>query len=90
VSIAGLSAASAVGWSIPSLIAPASSVGRVGGILNFSNQLNGIAAPAITGFLVYKLHSYTAAFVVAGAYLGIGICAYLFMLRDVHPMTLEG
>jgi len=90
VSIAGLSAASAVGWSIPSLIAPPGSVGRVGGILNFSNQLSGIAAPVITGFLVYKLHSFTAAFVVAGAYLVIGICAYLFMLRDVRPMVLEG
>ena len=31
ISIGGLSAASAVGWSIPSLIAPRSSVGRVGG-----------------------------------------------------------
>ncbi len=89
VSIAGLSAASAVGWSIPSMIAPQGSVGRVGGILNFSNQLSGIAAPAITGFLVYKLHSFTAAFVVAGAYLVIGICAYIFLLRDVRPMVLE-
>ena len=90
VSIGGLSAAAPVGWSIPSLIAPAGSVGRVGGILNFSNQLSGIFAPAITGLLVYKLHSFTAAFAVAGAYLVIGICAYLFLLRDVHPMTLEG
>jgi ACS family D-galactonate transporter-like MFS transporter len=89
VSIAGLSAASAVGWSIPSLIAPRGSVGRVGGILNFSNQLSGIAAPALTGYLIYRLHSYTAAFVVAGAYLAIGICAYLFLLRDVRPMVLE-
>ena len=90
VSIAGLSAASPVGWSIPSLIAPPGSVGRVGGILNFSNQLSGVAAPAITGFLVYKLHSFRAAFAVAGVYLVIGISAYLFMLRDVHPMALEG
>ena len=90
VSIGGLSAAAPVGWSIPSLIAPAGSVGRVGGILNFSNQVSGIAAPIITGLLVYKLHSFTAAFAVAGAYLVIGICAYLFMLRDVHPMAPEG
>ena len=89
VSIAGLSAASAVGWSIPSLIAPPGSVGRVGGILNFSNQLSGIAAPIITGFLVYKLHSFTWAFVVAGSYLVIGICAYIFMLRDIRPMVME-
>ncbi len=89
LSISGLSAASAVGWSIPSLIAPQGSVGRVGGILNFSNQLNGIAAPALTGYLIYKLHSYTAAFAVAGAYLVVGISAYIFMLRDIRPMVLE-
>ena len=90
LSISGLSAASAVGWSIPSLIAPQGSVGRVGGILNFSNQLNGIAAPALTGYLIYRLHSYTAAFAVAGAYLVIGISAYLFMLRDIRPIVLDG
>ena len=89
LSIGGLSAAAPVGWTIPSLIAPPGSVGRVGGILNFSNQLSGVAAPVITGLLVYKLHSFAAAFAVAGVYLVIGICAYLLMLRDVHPMELE-
>src|SRR5215472_7471776 len=84
ISIAGLSAAAPVGWSIPSLIAPPSSVGRVGGILNLSNQLSGIAAPIVTGYLVYARHSFTAAFAVAGVYLAIGICAYLFLLRSIE------
>ena len=47
----GLSAASPVGWSIPSLIAPRESVGTLGGILNFGNQLAGIAAAIITGYI---------------------------------------
>jgi ACS family D-galactonate transporter-like MFS transporter len=87
LSIAGLSAAAPVGWSLPSLVAPQGCVGRVGGILNFSNQISGIVAAVLTGYLVYKLHSFTAAFAVAGAYLVIGICAYLFLLRDCRPMT---
>lgn len=87
ISIGGLSAAAPVGWSLPSLIAPRSSVGRVGGILNFSNQISGIAAPVITGYLVYARHAFTMAFAVAGVYLVIGICAYLFLLRDVHQIT---
>jgi MFS transporter, ACS family, D-galactonate transporter len=87
LSIAGLSAAAPVGWSLPSLVAPQASVGRVGGILNFSNQLSGIVAAVLTGYLVFKLHSFTAAFAVAGAYLVIGICAYLLLLRDTHRMT---
>jgi MFS family permease len=87
LSIGGLSAASPVGWSLPSLIAPRGSVGRVGGILNFSNQISGIAAPIITGYLVYSRHAFGAAFAVAGAYLVVGISAYLFLLRDAHPMA---
>lgn len=86
VSIAGLSAAAPVGWSIPSLIAPRAAVGKVGGILNFSNQLSGIAAPAITGFVFGSLHSFTGAFVIAGVYLVIGICGYLFLLRNLNPI----
>lgn len=88
LSIGGLSAAAPVGWSLPALIAPRASVGRVGGILNFSNQISGIAAPIITGYLVYARHAFGLAFGIAGAYLVVGICAYLFLLRDTHPMPL--
>lgn len=87
LSIGGLSAAAPVGWSLPSLIAPRASVGRVGGILNFSNQIAGIAAPIVTGYLVYARHAFGLAFAVAGACLVVGICAYLFLLRDTRPMS---
>ncbi len=77
LSIGGLSAAAPVGWSAPSLIAPRGSVGRVGGILNFSNQISGIAAPIVTGYLVEARHAFSMAFAVAAAYLVVGIGAYL-------------
>jgi MFS transporter, ACS family, D-galactonate transporter len=89
ISIGGLSAAAPVGWSIPSLIAPRASVGRVGGILNFSNQLSGIAAPIVTGYLVNARHSFTGAFAVAGAYLVLGICGYVFLLRNTEKIAGE-
>jgi MFS transporter, ACS family, D-galactonate transporter len=85
VSIGGLSAAAPVGWSIPSLIASRNSVGRVCGILNFSNQLSGIAAPIITGYLFSATHSFAWAFSVAAAYLLIGIAAYIFLLGRIEP-----
>lgn len=88
LSIGGLSAASAVGWSVPSLITPRNSVGSVGGIINFSNQLSGIAAPIITGYLVQSLHSFTWPFIVATTYLVIGISAYLLLLGKIEPMPL--
>ena len=89
VSIGGLSAASAVGWSVPSLISPRSSVGRVGGIINFSNQLSGICAPIITGYLVAARQSYALAFGVSAIYLLIGIAGYVFLLGRIEPMPVE-
>jgi MFS transporter, ACS family, D-galactonate transporter len=89
ISIGGLSAASPVGWSVPSLIAPRSSVGRVGGIINFSNQLSGIAAPIITGYLVAARQSFAWAFGVSAAYLLLGIAGYIFLLGRIEPMPAE-
>ena len=86
LSIGGLSAAAPVGWSIPSLIAPGDSVGSVGAIMNMSNQISGIAAPAITGYLVGVRHSFKAAFTVAAAYLLTGIASYIFLLGDIRPI----
>jgi ACS family D-galactonate transporter-like MFS transporter len=83
VSIGGLAAASPVGWSIPSLIAPRESVGTLGGILNFANQLAAIAAPIITGYIAEATHSFFWAFTAAGAVLVIGICGYIFLLGPI-------
>ncbi|CAN5750962.1 MFS transporter [soil metagenome] len=89
ISIGGLSAAAPVGWSIPSFIAPRSSVGSVGGIVNFSNQLSGIAAPIITGYLVAAHHSFALAFGVSAAYLVAGILGYIFLLGKIEPMQMQ-
>jgi MFS transporter, ACS family, D-galactonate transporter len=88
ISIGGLSAASPVGWSLPSLIARRNDVGKVGGIVNFSNQISGICAPIITGYLVTAFHSYALAFGVAAMYLAIGIAAYTFLLGRIERMPL--
>ncbi len=89
ISISGLSAAAPVGWSVPSLIAPRNSVGSVGGILNLSNQLSGIAAPILTGYLVANLQSYAWVFGVAAGYLLVGIAAYIFLLGKIEPIAPE-
>lgn len=89
VSIGGLSAAAPVGWSVPSLIAPGDSVGSVSGILNLSNQISGIAAPIITGFLVSGKQSFAGAFLVAASYLVIGIMAYVFLLGEIKTIRVN-
>jgi MFS family permease len=85
VSIGGLAAAAPVGWSIPSLIATRNNVGKVGGIMNFSNQISGIAAASITGYLVDARHSYAWAFGLPAIYLAVGIAAYIFLLGKIEP-----
>lgn len=89
LSITGLSAAAPVGWSLPSLIVPEANVGTVGGIVNFSNQVSGILAPIVTGYVVHLTHSFAIAFYVAAAYLLIGIAAYLFLLREVSMVPAK-
>lgn len=89
ISIGGLSAASPVGWSLPSLIARRNDVGKVGGIINFSNQISGICAPIITGYLVTAFHSYAWAFGVAVVYLALGITAYVVLLGKIERMPLR-
>ncbi len=86
ISIGGLAAAAPVGWSIPSLIAPTESVGQVGGILNFCNQLSAIAAPIITGYIVAATHSFAWAFIAATAFLLVGIAGYVFLLGRMEKI----
>ena len=86
MSIGGLSAASPVGWSIPSLIAPRESVGTVGGILNLCNQLAGIAAPIFTGYIVQSTHSFSGAFIGATGFLFVGILGYVFLLGRIEAI----
>jgi MFS family permease len=86
VSLGGLAAAAPVGWSIPSLIAPEGSVGALGGILNFGNQLSAIVAPIVTGYVVAATQSFAWAFVVATAFLLAGIGGYVFWLGRIEAI----
>lgn len=84
ISLGGLAAAAPIGWSIPSMIAPRGSVGSVGGIVNFSNQISGIAAPIITGYVVAATRSYAWAFGISAIYLFIGIVSYIVLLGPLE------
>jgi ACS family D-galactonate transporter-like MFS transporter len=86
ISLGGLSAAAPVGWSIPSLIAPRHSVGRIGGILNFGNQIAAIVAPIATGYFAGPSNSFTRAFGAAAIILLAGIAGYIFLLGRIEPI----
>ncbi len=86
IALSGLAAAAPVGWSIPSLIAPRGGTGAIGGVMNFFNNLMGAIAPAVTGFIVGATNSFSAAFLVAGVVLLVGILAYVFVLGRIEPI----
>ena len=87
VALSGLSAAAPVGWSIPSLIAPQGGTGAIGGIMNFANNMMGVIAPAVTGFVVGETQSFGNAFLIAGVVLAIGILSYVFVLGTIEPIA---
>lgn len=86
IALTGLSAAAPVGSSLVSLIAPRGGTGTIGGIVNFANNLMGVAAPVITGFIVGLTQSFAGAFLVAGIVLVIGIFAYVVILGRIEPI----
>ena len=88
IAISGLAAASPVVWTLPSLLAPAGGTGRVGSIINMANQVAGISAPIITGYISHWTHSFAGAFLAAGVILLIGIGCYAFLLGRIERVPL--
>jgi len=90
IALSGLAAAAPVGWSIPSLIAPRGGTATIGGLMNLFNNLMGVVAPIVTGYIVAATDSFSAAFIAAGIVLVIGIAAYVFMLGRLDPIPEPG
>ncbi len=86
IALSGLSAAAPVAWSLTSLIAPKGGVGAVSGIMNFSNNMMGVVAPIVTGFVVGSTHSFVGAFLVAGLVLIAGVASFVFLLGRIEPL----
>jgi MFS family permease len=84
LSLSGLAAASPVLWTLPSLLVRSESTGRVGAIMNQSNQIAAIVAPIATGYLTTWTHSFVPAFLIAGVILVIGVASYVFLLGRIE------
>ncbi|KUO97101.1 MFS transporter [Ferroacidibacillus organovorans] len=86
IALSGLAFSAPIGWSIPAIIAPKGTVGLVGSIMNFFNNLMGILAPIITGYIAGGTGSFGLGFLIAGIVLLIGIFCYLFLLGDLEQI----
>ncbi len=87
LALMGLSAAAPVGWTVPALIAPRNSEGKVGSIFNTGNQLAGAIAPIVTGYVLKSTHSMGPAFAIAAVLLIAGIGSYLFLMGRIEPIA---
>lgn len=87
VSLSGLAAASPASWSLPSLIAPRGGAGTIGGIMNFMASVTGISAPILTGLIVWHAHSFSGAFLLAGAIVALGIFFFTVVMGAVTPIS---
>jgi ACS family D-galactonate transporter-like MFS transporter len=54
--------------------------------MNFCNQVSGIAAPIVTGYIVAATNSFAGAFIAATAFLLLGIVGYVFLLGGMDPI----
>ncbi len=88
IALGGLAFAAPIGWSIPGLIAPKGTVGAVGSIMNFFNNLAGIIAPIAAGFIFESTGSFAANFIVAGVVLVLGIICFLTLLGSIEQIQM--
>ena len=65
--------------------APLAEIGRWAGVMNFSGNLSGIAAPFITGLLVQRTGSYVVPFTLGALAMIPGLLAYVFVVGKVVP-----
>jgi len=54
--------------------------------MNFLNNVAGIAAPIITGYVIGGTNSFSTAFLIAAVVLVIGILSYVFLLGKIEPI----
>jgi MFS family permease len=73
-------------YAIPQILGGAECAGRWVGIQNSVGNLAGVAAPALTGFIVDATKHFTIAFVVAGIISLLGIVGWIAMLPKLAPM----
>lgn len=86
IALGGLAFAAPIGWSIPGLIAPKGTVGSVGSIMNFFNNVAGIIAPIVAGFVFDRTGSFAVNFLIAGVILIVGILCYVFLLGRIEQI----
>ena len=76
-------------WAIPQTIAGPLAAGKWTGLQNCLANVAGVAAPAITGFVVQKTGHFFWAFAVCSVVVLAGTASYAFLLGRVEPIVWD-
>ncbi|PKU26444.1 MFS transporter [Telmatospirillum siberiense] len=78
-----------LGWALISDMAPKELMGLTGGLFNFCANLAGIFTPLVIGFIIAATGSFVYALVYVAALAILGALSYIFILGDVHRLSLD-
>ena len=76
-------------FSIPQTLAGPSAAGRWVGFQNCFANFSGILAPAISGFIVQRTHSFAGAFLLAAGVVVVGAIGWGVIIRSVSPVQWQ-
>lgn len=82
LSLCGLNMAAPNAWSLTQASSDKQIVGTVAGIQNFGGNIGGVLAPALTGFIADRTHSFALALGLAGVILVGGVFSYWFLIGE--------
>jgi ACS family D-galactonate transporter-like MFS transporter len=78
-----------LGWTLISDVAPKHLMGLTGGIFNTCSNLAGIITPLVIGFIVSATGSFFYALAYVGAAALLGVLSYVFVVGDVHRVSID-
>jgi ACS family D-galactonate transporter-like MFS transporter len=78
-----------LGWALISDMAPKELMGLTGGLFNFCANLAGIFTPLVIGFIIAATGSFVYALVYVAVLAILGALSYIFILGDVHRLSLD-
>lgn len=89
LSLCGLGIAAPNTWTLTQAVCSRSVVGMVSGIQNFGGNLGGILAPALTGYIAHRTHSFALALSLTGVILIAGILTYGLLISRPVDVSVE-
>jgi len=79
-SLCGIGIAAPNTWTLTQAVCAKSIVGTVSGIQNFGGNVGGIIAPALTGYIAHRTHSFALALGLTGVVLVLGVLSYVLLI----------